>query len=215
MYIHARLVCVDGGFVAGFGRLDAMAIFFDANGKPDPKALLLQVCQTMCPANGDSLKSEWTECQFAKNLTAKLPFCASWWEHTIITLLSRVKVMVEDDAQSLQRAQQFPDARPVVPKAERRAFYERISTDCASPVNIYGPKILPHERFIDELEHKARTGQPVPVYEVKAMWKRDDRIKTTVMAGRDVQTVALQFALGTDVVETAIHINEWVTSTSV
>ena len=78
----------------------------------------------------------------------------------------------------MEHPEQFPDAKPVVPKSERRAFYERIRAQCPELMAMKGAKVLPHERMLDDLEHKAKTGQRVPVYAVSKMWIRGDPVRT-------------------------------------
>ena len=62
--------------------------------------------------------------------------------------------MAEDQAKTLQYAQRFEDANPVVPKSERREFYDRVKVGCPALWAQYGTRMLPHHRLIDNMmEH--------------------------------------------------------------
>ena len=76
----------------GLGKLQNLAIYFDADGKPQEDALLLAVCKTVGlkeqpVQTGLDAMTNWTLTNLGKTILNPCPNNQQWWENAIRTLL--------------------------------------------------------------------------------------------------------------------------------
>ena len=198
----------------GLGKLQNLSIYFDPDGKPQEEALLLAVCKTVGlkeqpVQTGLDAMTNWTLTNLGKTILNPCPNNQQWWQNAIRTLLRRVKSMTEADDKKMLLATQHPHANPITPKSERLQLYQRIKKDLKDMMMNCREDLAPHHRILDKLDQLNRNGLTLPVWELKDMWLKTDKVDSNTINEKQIQADASMFALGVDRLVSVITINHW------